>query len=295
MTQSTYKHHMSHPIEHVMGRSRYLHDNASKFLKTEHFLIHYLQNGCGEPLILVHGGGMWLYSFRHSFGPLSKSASVYALDMPGYGYTCIPDPTLIMDLNAMSLAIKEFMDGLNIQKATLVGHSWGGGWALAYALSYPERVNHIVLIDSSGLDIPDVMEWELLKMPVVGDILLRLLTPGLIRRRLEHSFYRKGTVDDDMAYEVYLPMKIPANRKAQAMLARNLSWAPVESCLDKLNHPVLLIWGEQDRYLDVTLVKRFEKKIKNLTVEIISNCGHSAHEEAPDIVNRFILEFLQGK
>jgi pimeloyl-ACP methyl ester carboxylesterase len=42
-------------------------------------------------------------------------------------------------------------------------------------------------------------------------------------------------------------------------------------------------------------VKRFEKKIKNLTVEIISNCGHSAHEEAPDIVNGFILEFLQGK
>jgi pimeloyl-ACP methyl ester carboxylesterase len=149
-----------------------------------------------------------------------------------------------------------------------------------------------VLINSSGLDVRDVFEWELLKMPIVGSLLLRFLTLDLIKKRLELSFFKKGIVDDAMALEVHLPMMIPANRNNQALLARNLSWTDVERHLGELEHQVLLIWGEQDRYLDVGLVSRFKEKIKNLKVEIIKDCGHSAHEEAPEIVNCLITDFL---
>jgi pimeloyl-ACP methyl ester carboxylesterase len=279
-------------MKRIMEQSNYLHANASQFLKTRHFLIHHLHAGSGKPIILIHGGGMWLYSFRHNLAPLSRIFSVHALDMPGYGYTSITDPALRMRIDTMPLALREFMDTLHIGKATLVGHSWGGGWALAYAQAYPERVDRIVLINSSGLDVPDVFEWELLKMPIVGSLLLRFLTPDMVRRRLELSFFKKGIVDDAMALEVHLPMEIPANRNAQALLARNLSWADVEGHLGELKHQVLLIWGEQDRYLDVGLTSRFKEKIENLKVEIISECGHSAHEEAPEKVNRLIMEFL---
>ena len=284
---------MNTSIDRLMERSEYLQAHASSFLSTGHFRIHFLHAGSGLPVILIHGGGVWLYSFRHNIGPLSEISSVYALDMPGYGFTSIVDHTLPMGLDTMTLAVREFMDGLHIDKATLVGHSWGGGWALAYALAYPERVDRIVLIDSSGLDVPDVPEWELLKVPVIGGILLRFLTPDMVRKRLELSFVHKDMVDDAMAREVHLPMKIPANRKAQTLLARNLSWSFIERRLDNLNHRVLLIWGEQDLYLDVGLSSRFKEKIKNITVEIIKDCGHSAHEEAPEQVNRFITEFLQ--
>jgi pimeloyl-ACP methyl ester carboxylesterase len=123
-----------------------------------------------------------------------------------------------MGTDTMPLALREFMDALHIDKATLVGHSWGGGWVLAYALAYPERVDRIVLINSSGLDVPDVFEWELLKMPLVGSLLLRFLTLNMIKTRLELSFFKKGIVDDAMALEVHLPMMIPENRKAQHYL-----------------------------------------------------------------------------
>ena len=284
---------MNTSIDRLMERSKYLQAHASSFLSTAHFRIHFLHAGSGLPMILIHGGGVWLYSFRHNIGPLSEISCVYALDMPGYGFTGIVNHALPMGLDTMTLAVREFMDGLHIDKATLVGHSWGGGWALAYALACPERVDRIVLIDSSGLDVPDVPEWELLKMPVIGGILLRFLTADMVRKRLELSFAHKDIVDDAMAREVYLPMKIPANRKAQTLLARNLSWSLIEKRLDKLDHRVLLIWGEQDRYLDVGLAKRFKEKIRNIRVEIIRDCGHSAHEEAPEKVNRFITEFLQ--
>jgi pimeloyl-ACP methyl ester carboxylesterase len=283
---------MESHIKRIMGRSNYLQANASQFIKTKHFLIHYLHAGSGKPIILIHGGGMWLYSFRHNLVPLSKISSVHALDMPGYGYTGITDPSLGMGTDTMPIALSEFMDALHIDKATLVGHSWGGGWALAYALAYPGRVDRIVLINSSGLDVPDVFEWQLLKMPIIGSLLLKFLTPGMIKKRLELSFFKKGLADDAMALEVHLPMRIPTNRYAQALLARNLSWADVERHLGELGHQVLLVWGEQDRYLDVGLVTRFKDKIRNLKVEIIRECGHSAHEEAPEIVNRLIMEFI---
>jgi pimeloyl-ACP methyl ester carboxylesterase len=292
LIQVGYKHHMNNHTKRIMGRSSYLQANASQFIKTRHFLIHYLHAGPGKPIILIHGGGMWLYSFRHNLKSLSGISSVHALDMPGYGYTSITDPSLLMRTDIMSLALKEFMDDLHISKATLVGHSWGGGWALAYALAFPERVNSIVLINSSGLNVPDVFEWELLKIPIVGSLLLRFLTPGMIKKRLELSFFKKGIVDDAMALEVHLPMRLPANRSAQALLARNLSWADVERHLGEIEHKVLLIWGEQDRYLDVGRVSRFKENIRNLKVEIIRDCGHSAHEEEPEIVNRLIMEFL---
>jgi pimeloyl-ACP methyl ester carboxylesterase len=285
---------MNTHIKRIMGQSDYIQANASQFIKTRHFLIHYLHAGLGKPIILIHGGGMWLYSFRHNLMPLSKISSVHALDMPGYGYTSITDPSHGMGTDTMPLALREFMDALHIDKATLVGHSWGGGWALACALAYPERVDRIVLINSSGLDVPDVFEWELLKMPIVGSLLLRFLTLDMIKKRLELSFFKKGIVDDAMALEVHLPMRLPANRNAQALLARNLSWANVERHLGELEHQVLLVWGEQDRYLDVGLVSRFKGKIKNLKVEIIRDCGHSAHEEAPDLINRLIMEFLSN-
>jgi pimeloyl-ACP methyl ester carboxylesterase len=277
-----------------MGESEFLKAIPSSFLKTNHFKIHYTHAGMGEPLILIHGGGVWLYSFRHTIGPLSKEFFVCALDMPGYGFTSLKDHDASLGIETMRLAIKEFMDGLGISKTSLLGHSWGGGWVLDFAQSYPERVDKIILIDSSGLDVSDVLEWELLKLPFISGILLRLLTPGMIRRRLERSFFQRKHVDDAMAYEVYLPLKSAANRKLQSRLARRLSWRKTEEHLDAIIHPVLLIWGEHDRYLDVRLTERFKHRIRNIRVEIIKGCGHSVHEEAPDKANRLIIEFLKG-
>ena len=292
--QGAYTGRMRNYYEQLMGESEFLKSTPSSFLKTRHFKVHYTHAGMGEPLILIHGGGMWLYSFRHTIPPLSEHNSVYALDMPGYGFTGIIDQNRPIDLGFMTLAIKEFMDGLGISKTSLLGHSWGGGWVLDFAQSYPGRVEKIILIDSSGLDVSDVLEWELLKLPFISGILLRLLTPGMIRRRLERSFFQRNHVDDAMANEVYLPLKSAATRKLQSRLARRLSWRNTEAHLDDISHPVLLIWGEHDRYLDVSLAERFKTRIRNIKVEIINGCGHSVHEEAPEKVNKLIIEFLNG-
>ncbi|HHO75562.1 MAG TPA: alpha/beta hydrolase [Deltaproteobacteria bacterium] len=274
-------------------QSEYLRRVSSQFTKIKDFDIHYIHQGEGEPVILIHGGGMWLYSYRHNLPELAKHFSVYALDMPGSGYTqCLTDnPSYSID--AMADAMTGFMVNLNIPHASLVGHSWGGGWAIHFAQKYPDQVKSLILIDSSGLDVKDVMEWELLKYPILGNILVRLISEDMVRKRLERSFYQRDRVTCDMVKEVYTPMTFTENRKALLLLCRNQDWGLTEKSLDRISKPILLVWGDKDLYLDPRLANQFMKRCLHIKPAMIEQCGHSPHEEYPETVNRLIMDFLK--
>lgn len=274
--------------------SRFLRENPTAFVEAGPFRFHYLHRGGGRPLLMIHGGGIWLYSFRHNVGPLSRRFSVYVPDMPGYGFSSVGERAP-MDNGTMVRAIGAFMDAMGIAKASLAGHSWGGGWALDFAEACPGRVEKLVLIDTAGLDVPDAFEWELLKLPVIGPLLFSLLTPGIVRKNLPKSFYNRDLADEEMAREVFLNFRDRKNRNAQARHAGKLSWKQTEAGLRSLPHPVLLIWGQEDRYLPVRLVERFRSRIRNLRIEIIPRSGHAPHEECPETVNRLIADFLEKK
>jgi pimeloyl-ACP methyl ester carboxylesterase len=272
--------------------SAYLFTIPSQTVSLTSFDVHYLAMGEGYPLILVHGGGMWLYSFRHNVGELSRSFRVYALDMPGYGYTEPRGKPVKVCLDTMADTLLEFMDTLRIPAAVVVGHSWGGGWALRFASLHPARVGGLVLIDSSGLAVRDVLEWELLKVPIAGPLLLRCLTLSTVTSRLVRSYHKPGMVTPGMALEVYLPMKLAHNRRAQIELSRNQDWKLTEQALARITHPALLIWGERDRYLDVSLLRRFQSRMPHARSCVFEECGHSPHEEYPEKANRLIASFV---
>jgi pimeloyl-ACP methyl ester carboxylesterase len=157
---------------------------------------------------------------------------------------------------------------------------------------HPRRVDRLVLIDSSGLDVPDVPEWELLKIPVVGPLLMRFVTVGAVRRRLEHAFYRKELVTDEMALEVFLPLRLRHNRTGQILTARNQDWSLTEKAMPLIENPALILWGEHDRYLPVSLLERFRQKLPRCSARILRDCGHSPHEEYPREVNGLVTDFL---
>jgi pimeloyl-ACP methyl ester carboxylesterase len=278
------------------GFSGYLKTIDSGFLMLDSFMVHYLRAGTGgSPLILVHGGGMWLYSFRHNIPALSTYFSVIALDMPGYGYTLPLSARQRYGLEDTSEVLLQFMNRLGIDRASFLGHSWGGGWVLHFAHRHPERVEKLVLVDSSGLDVRDVIEWELLKCPVLGPLLLRLVTPGAVKKRLRRSFYRKELVTEDMVHEVYLPLRFEHNLNLQIQIARHQDWSATGRALPEIRHPALVIWGENDRYLPVELLGEFEKRMENAESHVLNRCGHSAHEEYPAEVNSLITGFLKNK
>lgn len=139
------------PSESISYRSSLLANNRSKFIELGGFRAHYLEQGAGPPLLMVHGGGTWLFSFQHNLEPLARSFRVIALDMPGHGYTEPTRSATRYDFDTTDRVLLEFLDAKGISRVSLVGRSWGGGWALHFAQCHPERVRKLVLIASSGL------------------------------------------------------------------------------------------------------------------------------------------------
>lgn len=273
--------------------SRYLAMVKSQYLKMKHYNTHYVHAGKGKPVILIHGGGTWLYSYRDNIPHLSKKFSTYAVDMPGHGYTKVLRKNPKYDLDMYSDFLLDFINVNGLNKVTLVGNSWGGGWALHFAQQHPEKVEKMVLIDSSGLSFHDVLEWELLKIPILGEAVSKFINLRSVRLSLKKVFYNSEKVNDNMVDEITYPLTFENNRQAQYLAERNLNWKITAKNISKVKVPTLIIWGKNDSYLNFNVAYQFQEKIKGSKLSLIENCGHVAHEDCPDIVNEIIMDFLE--
>ncbi len=262
------------------------------FLAIKKYLLHYTQMGSGPPIILIHGGGTWLYSFRHNILPLAEKYSVYAFDMPGHGYTEARTDLEAYNFDTVCEALLEFMDAMHLKKVNLAGHSWGGGWAIYFTNRYPDRVNKIILIDSSGMHRYEQLAWELMKYPFLGRFILKFMSENTIRKGLETSFYDKNIVDWEMIKKIYTPLSNKKILNAQLSYSRNINWKETKIALPRIRSKALIIWGQNDRYISVKYGRRMQRLIPDSQLEIIDHCGHSAHEEYPGRVNGLIADFI---
>ncbi len=280
------------PKEDRNYKSNYLKKVASNYLEMDHYSAHYMKSGTGSPVILIHGGGTWLYSYRENTPYISNYFTTYAVDMPGHGYTKVLLDKPKYDLNMYCSFLLEFIERQNLKKVILVGNSWGGGWALYFAQKHPDMVEKLVLIDSSGLALHDVIEWEMFKYPVIGEAASKFINTSTVKDGLDKVFYNKDKVNYEMIKEIKVPLTFKNNRKAQYLAERNLNWKVVMNHLSEMKIPTLIIWGKNDKYLDYNYAYQFHKKIKNSELLLIDNCGHVAHEDCPDVVNKAIVDFL---
>lgn len=115
----------------------------------------------------------------------------YVVDLPGQGWTVLHHASFGWDPPAMTTALASFLDAVHLQRTALVGNSWSGGWALSFAQRYPQRVSRLVLIDSSGLKVPDIWAWRVFKIPVLGELLASFdVTKGSVCGFLDLAMYR---------------------------------------------------------------------------------------------------------
>jgi pimeloyl-ACP methyl ester carboxylesterase len=267
---------------------------TSRFIDIKNFRLHYVFEGSGPPLILLHGGGTWLYCFHKNIPDLSKNFSVYAIDIPGHGYTRALNKEVTYNFDTVCDTLRQFMDVMKINNAHIAGHSWGGGWAIYFAGKHPGRVLKLVLMDASGINRHERMAWELLKYPVIGELMTHFLTRQSVERGLSLSFYNQSLVTHGLVDLIHAPLRNKENRKAQLSYSRNIDWEKTKAALPDIQIPTLIIWGKQDRYIDVKFGKQMEQLMPDARLEIFDCCGHSVHNECPDAVNRIIKEFIRN-
>lgn len=280
------------PGKDYQYESDYLKSYTTDFVEVNDAKIHFLKMGQGEPLVLIHGGGGWLYTFRNNIEELSKYYTIYALDMPGHGYTEFEFGKKL-DLDYTADILKEFMDKNKIKKAAILGNSWGGGWALYFSQKHPDRVSKLILVDSSGLvsaEEQDDSAWKWSKYPILGELIVHFITYNGVKEG--YAAFNKSNIDETVYKEYYKPLTFKNNLKAQYKYQRDLDWSLTESLFSTMQVDTLIIWGDHDTVIPVELSYELQDKISDSKLVIIKDAGHMPFEEKPVEFNDLVKDFL---
>ncbi|WP_068923396.1 alpha/beta fold hydrolase [Planobispora rosea] len=274
-------------------RSPYLAQAGSRYAETPIARFHYVKAGSGSPVILLSPGGTSVIGWKEQVPVLARDHTVYVVDLPGQGYTRLKDPAFAFDLDAMTTAVGAFMDAVGVRRAALAGNSWSGGWALAFAQRHPDRVTRLALLDATGLDLPGTWMWESLKIPVVGELAVKLSTgKSTVRGMAEGMMVNKQRVTDQLLDEWWAPMTFHDNIRATYLLERRLDWAQTERALPTTRTPALVLWGRQDTVQPVERAHRFAELLPDARLQILDGCGHVPQLDCPEPVNRHLQSFF---
>lgn len=257
---------------------------------------HSLSRGVGPDLLLLHGLGGSVFSWRHNLEPLAAHFRVTALDLKGHG----DDPAGLHEdfsLPALVQDVVAFLDAAGITQTALAGNSLGGSLAVLLAHAHPHRVSSLVLL-APALFLPRLPWITLpLKLPGLGWLLGALLAgPWIISPALRLNYADPRLLTPDVVSGYSRPLRRLARRLTLTKLCRQLRLPPVSrltAVLGDLKLPVLVIWGLEDRILPVAHASRLLRCLPQARLHLLPGVGHNPQEEAPDAVNKIIIAFFK--
>ncbi|HJN92070.1 MAG TPA: alpha/beta hydrolase [Dehalococcoidia bacterium] len=255
--------------------------------------LHFVRAGSGPPALLLHGFGASTFSFRETVPALSPRFQATALDLPGFGYS---DRSPEHDYSSASQAelVARFMRDQGMAGALVVGHSMGGGIALRLAQRHPELVSRLVLVGSMN------PRQRLMPAPLVK--LTRPLMPLLgLGSGLSHLFSRRAmrrTVHDPafatpaVVAGYNRPSLVKGTHAAlQRIVQDGAKDKPID--LSTIQIPTLLLWGESDRLVPLSVGRQLLEEIPDARLEVLTEAGHLPLEERPAAANAILLHWLE--
>jgi pimeloyl-ACP methyl ester carboxylesterase len=283
------------PVISEMARNCQPSTRRGNFRKINNLNIHVLAVGNGTPVVLIHGFMGMAYDWRFNIRELGKHFSVYALDLPGFGYS---DKPLNYDYTSNGYAefIASFLNAYRIERAVLVGNSMGGQIALMAGLKYPDRVTGLVLIDSGGYPHSvEFLPFKLLEVPVIGEISMALINRTIIKIMLKRDIYFDGSFATDEVINNYHNVYGTVNaRKMPPTIMRKIMKDEeyIASNLENIKCPTLIIWGAADRVISPSRAEMFRIDISGASTLIIPQAGHMPQIEKSEVVNKAVIDFL---
>ncbi len=253
--------------------------------------------GRGEPVLLIHGLGGTRRTWRHVIPQLSQGFTVIAPDLPGHGGSATPAGDY--SLGAHASAIRDLLVALGHRRATIIGHSLGGGVALQFAYQFPERTDRLVLISSGGLGTALTPLLRAATLPGAEAVVGRL---GRLPERLTRAVL---TLPGITAREDVRPLAEGLrglagadHRHAFVQTARGvIDWRGQSvSALRQLSLladlPVLVAWGANDRTIPPEHHHALAEQVPHAQLLEIAGAGHYPHETATSRLMPPILQFL---
>ena len=245
--------------------------------------ICYYDVGSGPVLVLLHGLGGDADQWAWCLGPLSTTHRVIALEMLGFGRS--DKPPIIYRIAGFVEVLERFLQALEIERASILGHSLGGWIVAAFALQFPRRVDKLVLADAAGIDAGAIN-------PPID---LNVSTRANMRTILEFIFHKKAMVTDDfvdLSYSLHLERGDgPTIRSVlETIMAPD---EKLDSSLGALQAPTLLLWGKEDALTPLAMAENFQRLIPGSRLEVIPECGHVPCLEKPAEFVQAVSHFLR--
>jgi pimeloyl-ACP methyl ester carboxylesterase len=254
-------------------------------------LTTYSQQGQGQPpLVLLHGFDSSLLEFRRLLPLLAKYRQTWAIDLLGFGFT-ERSPNLEVSPQTIKSHLYHFWKTAIAEPMILVGASMGGAVALDFALSYPEIVSKLVLIDSAGLANPPVL-GKLMFSPLDRWATNFLANPRVRQNISRTAYFDRTLASFDACTCANLHLNCPYWSQALISFTKSGGYGAFLPKLGQINQETLVIWGENDQILGTKDAKKFQKALPNNQLVWIPHCGHVPHLEKPELTAEAIVKFV---
>ncbi|RQH25983.1 alpha/beta hydrolase [Okeania hirsuta] len=278
---------------------------SSNFITANSIKIHYVTQGSGPLMLMLHGFPEFWYSWRHQIPEFAQDYKAVALDLRGYNESDKPEDKSAYVMSEFIKDIEGVIKELGYEKCVLVGHDWGGVIAWSFAYAHPEMVEKLIVMNiphpakfKEGLGTPEQLlrSWYMFffQLPFLPELMLEFDDYQAIGSIFQSMVNKSAVTDADI--EAYkdavakrgaLTSMINYYRNIFSGFFNQQEWGI-------LRIPTLMLWGEEDTALGKELTYGTEEYVENFQIRYIPNCGHSVQQEQPQLVNQYMREFLSN-
>jgi pimeloyl-ACP methyl ester carboxylesterase len=263
----------------------------------------YVKVGEGPALLLLHGLGCDHTTWEPVIDALARRYTVIAPDLLGHGLS--DKPRADYSVGGYANGMRDLLTVLGIDKATVVGHSFGGGVAMQFAYQFPERTERMLLVASGGLGPEVSPSIRAITTPGFHHVMSVLTLPGVRHagmaglRALSRSPLKLARDFDEVAV-IYDSFKDPSARHAIRHVVRAVvDWrGQIVTMADRAYlteaMPMCVIWGRDDRVIPVDHANNAARLAPKARVEVIPNAGHFPHKDHPQRFAKIVHEFIRS-
>lgn len=274
-----------------------------KYLELHGNRLAYQDEGQGDAILLLHGMAGSSQTWRSVIRPLSRKYRVIAPDLLGHGSSAKPRSDY--SLGAFAVLLRDLLDELGVARATVVGHSLGGGVAMQFVYQHPDYCERLVLIGSGGLG-PDV-GWTLRLLSAPGaELIMPIIAPQPVLTAGEkvRSWFAKMGIESPRGGEIWNAYSSFSDAETRQAFLRTLRSVvdyrgQAVSALNRLNvradMPIMAIWGEQDAIIPVQHAYAALEARPDARLEVMPGVGHFPQVERPTEVVDLIDDFITSQ
>ncbi|BAY20982.1 alpha/beta hydrolase fold protein [Calothrix sp. NIES-2100] len=276
-----------------------------EYITTNGVKLHYVTQGEGPLLLMLHGFPEFWYSWRHQIPEFAQYFKVVALDLRGYNDSDKPKNKSAYVMDEFVKDIQGVIKGLGYEKCVLVGHDWGGAIAWNFAYAHPDMLEKLIILNlphpakfAQGLlTLQQLVRSAYIfffQLPWLPELLIKSSDYAAIERAFKGMAVDKTTFTqpDIDAYKnaaaktgaITAALNYYRNALQQRIFKRNWGILAV---------PTLMIWGENDTALGKELTYGTQAYVKDFQIKYIPNCSHWVQQEQPKLVNQYIRDFLR--